>query len=190
MNASGVSRNASRPRSGKAAIVFALTLGVLAGVGTLTFGYGKGASYLSNNPQTCVNCHDASPAVVAKDFDMDAVMAGFKAVSRKTYEEVHAEIEKTADGIDVATGDQHMGGAHPVSCLDCHDPDTMEIRVLRPGFILGIDKLAKSDDPVTTRCRTCPASASGERPAPGRLRSEHHGDAARDASVRVPPMSC
>jgi len=27
------------------------------GVGVFTFGYGKGASYLSNDPQTCVNCH-------------------------------------------------------------------------------------------------------------------------------------
>ncbi|TWU59969.1 Cytochrome c-type protein NrfH [Rubripirellula tenax] len=30
---------------------------MLVGVGTFTFGYGKGASYLSNNPATCVNCH-------------------------------------------------------------------------------------------------------------------------------------
>ena len=91
---------------------------------------------------------EATPAVLAEDFNMEAVMAGFKAVSQKNYEEVHKEIEKTADGIDVASGDPHMGGAHPVSCIDCHDPDTMEIRVTRPGFILGIDKLAKSDDPV------------------------------------------
>lgn len=39
------------------AVVFAVVLGMLAGVGTFTFGYGKGASYLSNNPQSCVNCH-------------------------------------------------------------------------------------------------------------------------------------
>lgn len=45
------------PRFGKGAVAFALMLGMLAGVGTFTFGYGKGASYLSNNPQTCVNCH-------------------------------------------------------------------------------------------------------------------------------------
>lgn len=48
---------ANRPRFGKAAIGFASVLGMLAGVGTFTFGYGNGASYLSNNPQTCVNCH-------------------------------------------------------------------------------------------------------------------------------------
>ena len=37
--------------------VLSVVLGVFAGVGTFTFGYGKGASYLSNNPQTCANCH-------------------------------------------------------------------------------------------------------------------------------------
>jgi len=37
--------------------VFVVMLGILGGVGVFTFGYGQGASYLSNNPLTCVNCH-------------------------------------------------------------------------------------------------------------------------------------
>jgi nitrite reductase (cytochrome c-552) len=85
---------------------------------------------------------------LASDFEMEAVMAGFKEVSTKTYEEIYGEMEQTPDGIDVASGDPHMGGVHPVSCVDCHAPKTMEIRITRPGFLLGIDKLAKSDDPV------------------------------------------
>jgi cytochrome c nitrite reductase small subunit len=40
-----------------AVAAFAVGLGVLAGIGTFTFGYGKGASYLSNNPVGCANCH-------------------------------------------------------------------------------------------------------------------------------------
>ncbi|WP_153556247.1 ammonia-forming cytochrome c nitrite reductase subunit c552 [Roseimaritima sediminicola] len=91
---------------------------------------------------------EASPQKLAEDFHVQAVMVGFEEVSRKAYEEVRAEVEQTPDGIDLATGDPHLGGAHPVSCVDCHDPDTMQIRVTRPGFILGIDKLAKSDAPV------------------------------------------
>jgi len=42
-------------RSFVAALV--VGMGVLAGLGTFTFGYGKGASYLSNNPAGCANCH-------------------------------------------------------------------------------------------------------------------------------------
>lgn len=43
---------------------------------------------------------------------------------------------------------QITGKAHPVSCVDCHDPNTMELRVTRPGFITGIQKLAASDAAV------------------------------------------
>lgn len=31
--------------------------GVLFGLGLFTFGYARGTSYFSDNPQTCVNCH-------------------------------------------------------------------------------------------------------------------------------------
>lgn len=32
-------------------------VGIVAGLGAFTFGYGQGASYLSNNPKGCANCH-------------------------------------------------------------------------------------------------------------------------------------
>jgi cytochrome c nitrite reductase small subunit len=35
----------------------ALVLGILGGVGTFTFGYGKGWAYLTNDPAACANCH-------------------------------------------------------------------------------------------------------------------------------------
>ena len=38
-------------------ILLSVVLGVFAGAGTFTFGYGKGSSYLSSNPQACANCH-------------------------------------------------------------------------------------------------------------------------------------
>jgi len=37
--------------------MLAVLLGLLVGVGLFTFGYGKGASYLSSNPKNCANCH-------------------------------------------------------------------------------------------------------------------------------------
>jgi nitrite reductase (cytochrome c-552) len=33
---------------------------------------------------------------------------------------------------------------HPVACIDCHAPDTMQLRVTRPGFIEGIRSLKAS----------------------------------------------
>jgi nitrite reductase (cytochrome c-552) len=38
--------------------------------------------------------------------------------------------------------------SHPVSCLDCHDPATMTLRVTRPAFLTGIRALAAGADPV------------------------------------------
>jgi nitrite reductase (cytochrome c-552) len=37
---------------------------------------------------------------------------------------------------------------HPVSCLDCHDPDSMRLRITRPGFIRGIQALAAGPEPT------------------------------------------
>lgn len=53
-----------------------------------------------------------------------------------------------ADG-EAAGADPHqLGEAHPVGCLDCHDPRTMQVRVTRPGFVTGMASLAESDEPL------------------------------------------
>lgn len=41
----------------QALLLFTLLLGGIAGLGAFTFVYADGASYLSNDPGTCVNCH-------------------------------------------------------------------------------------------------------------------------------------
>jgi nitrite reductase (cytochrome c-552) len=100
-------------------------------------------------------------------FDWPSVMEGFKAMSGLSYTQAHAELLKTPDGTPSAvpivdrapaTGSaapttrealaQHVGEAHPVSCIDCHDPQSMELRVTRPGFLVGIRALAESEAPV------------------------------------------
>jgi nitrite reductase (cytochrome c-552) len=61
-----------------------------------------------------------------------------------------SESENTPDEVaaaDTTTG-PHLGDAHPVSCIDCHDPETMQIRVTRPGFLEGIARLASSEATV------------------------------------------
>jgi cytochrome c nitrite reductase small subunit len=48
----------SRSRRGAAVpIVLAVLTGAFVGVGVYTFGYAKGASYFTNDPAACVNCH-------------------------------------------------------------------------------------------------------------------------------------
>ena len=43
-----------RPRYG---IALGVALGLILGVGAYTFVYARGASYLTNDPNACVNCH-------------------------------------------------------------------------------------------------------------------------------------
>lgn len=44
------------PRAALSAFM-AVLVGMMVGVATFTFGYGDGASYLSNDPNACANCH-------------------------------------------------------------------------------------------------------------------------------------
>ena len=39
------------------ALVGAVSFGLLVGIGAFTFTYARGASYLTNNPAACANCH-------------------------------------------------------------------------------------------------------------------------------------
>lgn len=36
---------------------FSIVIGIAAGIGVFTFGYGEGWAYLANNPASCANCH-------------------------------------------------------------------------------------------------------------------------------------
>ncbi len=86
----------------------------------------------------------ADDATLARTFDQQALVRGFEELSTLPYEDVLGRLEAMPDG----TPDDGSSGAHPVSCVDCHDPQTMAIRVTRPGFIQGIAALAESDAPV------------------------------------------
>ena len=45
-------------------VVLAAVVGIAAGIGAYTFVYARGASYLTNDPRACVNCH-----VMREQFD-------------------------------------------------------------------------------------------------------------------------
>jgi len=66
--------------------------------------------------------------------DGDA-MAGFEKTNKIPYKELNKMLHDSGHG-------------HPVSCVDCHDPESMKIRVTRPGFIQGIQSLAAGDAPT------------------------------------------
>jgi nitrite reductase (cytochrome c-552) len=87
-------------------------------------------------PQTgsCLHCHASVMPLYRKLGDGDAE-AGFLKTYQMTYADTHAALEET-------------GGAHPVSCVDCHDPQSMGLRVTRPGFLRGIRELAAGAAPV------------------------------------------
>ena len=70
-------------------------------------------------PGTCLHCH-ASVFTVYRDAGDGDLMAGFERVNQMPYQEAAALAE------------------HPVACIDCHDPETMGLRVTRPGFIEGV----------------------------------------------------
>jgi len=70
-------------------------------------------------PGTCLNCHASTYNIYKKLGDGD-IMKGFDKMNQLPYEEA----TKLAE--------------HPVSCIDCHEADTMKLRVTRPAFIEGI----------------------------------------------------
>jgi len=72
---------------------------------------------------TCLHCHASTYVPYKKAGDGD-IIKGFEKLNPLPY----AEARKHASG--------------PIGCIDCHDSQTMQLRVTRPGFIEGI-KLVK-----------------------------------------------
>jgi nitrite reductase (cytochrome c-552) len=102
-------------------------------------------------PGACLHCHASVIPTYRRLGDGD-VAAGFVALGKLPYAEAHAEVVETGSRNPVAEGNTqgfaHAPGAHPVSCVDCHEPETMRLRVTRPGFRAGIAELAAGDAAV------------------------------------------
>jgi nitrite reductase (cytochrome c-552) len=76
-------------------------------------------------PGTCVNCHASTYLAYKKLGDGD-LQKGFKKLNAMPYAEAAGHV------------------SHPVACIDCHDPQTMALRVTRPAFMTGIRRLRES----------------------------------------------
>jgi nitrite reductase (cytochrome c-552) len=87
-------------------------------------------------PQTgsCIHCH-ASVIPLYRELGGGDVIKGFEKTYAMSYQDINAKLRE-------------IGHHHPVSCVDCHDPQTMRIRVTRPAFIQGIQALADGDGDV------------------------------------------
>lgn len=83
---------------------------------------------------SCLHCHASVMPLYRHLGDGDA-HAGFVESYKYSYQDLNQMLHD-------------LGHAHPVSCVDCHDPDTMALRVTRPGFVDGIQRLANSDAPT------------------------------------------
>jgi nitrite reductase (cytochrome c-552) len=95
----------------------------------------------------CLHCHASIMPLYRKlgkeaapqASEADQLQAGLAKVGELGYWEAHKLL-----------GDMTAGGKpHPVACVDCHDPSSMEVRVTRPGFIAGLQKLAASQGDAT-----------------------------------------
>jgi nitrite reductase (cytochrome c-552) len=73
-------------------------------------------------PGTCMHCH-ASVYVPYKTLGGGDLIKGFEFMNTMTYQDARKLV------------------AHPVACIDCHDPVSMQLRVTRPGFLEGIQKV-------------------------------------------------
>ena len=73
-------------------------------------------------PGACMHCH-ASVYVPYKKLGGGDLIKGFEAMNQMKYQEARKLV------------------THPVACIDCHDPRTMQLRVTRPGFMEGIQKV-------------------------------------------------
>ncbi len=76
-------------------------------------------------PGTCLNCHASTYVTMMKLGDGD-LFKGFEVMNQSPYEKVSKMV------------------SHPVSCIDCHDTQTMALRITRPAFIEGIREYKKS----------------------------------------------
>ncbi|HEX8361443.1 MAG TPA: ammonia-forming cytochrome c nitrite reductase subunit c552 [Longimicrobium sp.] len=79
----------------------------------------------TQQPGACLHCH-ASVYVPYMRAGGGDLMRGFERMNPMPYAEARKRVK------------------HPVACIDCHDPETMALRITRPGFIEGIRALRAS----------------------------------------------
>ena len=80
---------------------------------------------VAKQPGTCINCH-ASVYTAYKQLGGGDIFKGFEELNKLSYFEARKFV------------------THPVACIDCHDSQTMQLRVTRPAFLEGMRALKAS----------------------------------------------
>ncbi len=75
----------------------------------------------------CMHCHAEGLKAIYEKVGNGDMMAGFDKVASMPLQEAWKFAE------------------HPVACVDCHDPKTMNLRVTRPAFLKAIEKLKEKE---------------------------------------------
>ncbi len=83
---------------------------------------------------SCLHCH-GSVMPLYRELGGGDAMKGFEQTFSWSYKDLNQKLHD-------------MGNGHPVSCVDCHSPENMSLRVTRPGFINGIRALASGQAAV------------------------------------------
>lgn len=98
-------------------------------------------------PGSCLHCH---AAVIPAYIEAGAKKTGVKkAIDALTPSERETLIQKGFEEIcPMPYADARKLVQHPVTCTDCHEASTMNLRVSRPGFVNGIRALAESKEPT------------------------------------------
>ncbi len=92
-------------------------------------------------PGACLHCHAsnvnayremglANGAEPGPEHWQEQIIKGFELINSMPYSEA-----------------THLV-SHPIACIDCHTPNTMQLRITKPAFMEGIDTLAHSDAPL------------------------------------------
>jgi nitrite reductase (cytochrome c-552) len=92
-------------------------------------------------PGSCLQCH----ASTLNAYINEGIKAGIPAGKEHWEEQIQKGFEIVCK---MPYGEATKLVEHPVSCIDCHDAENMNLRVNRPGFLNGIRALANSDYPT------------------------------------------
>lgn len=81
---------------------------------------------VTQQPGTCLQCHSSAYTAMKKVGDGDLIK-GFETLNAMPYQEARPNV------------------SHPITCIDCHDPQTMRLRITRPAFMEGMRALKEHE---------------------------------------------